>query len=27
LYLARFAEFVSEFTHCGRPFPSVSETS
>ena len=22
-YLARFAEFVSEFTHCGRPFPSV----
>ena len=26
-YLARFAEFVSEFTHCGRPFPSVLETS
>ena len=22
-YLARFAEFVSEFTHDGRPFPSL----
>src|SRR6516225_12118992 len=26
-YLARFAEFVSEFTHDGRPFPSVLQTS
>ena len=26
-YLARSAEFVSEFTHCGGPFPFVLETS